>query len=673
MKRVQELVAEGVPQGLNRLRKNRTARTKTVPPRLKPDSFCGVCGTTKIVPSQKNRGFPQVAKTPGFSPSAAPLKSCPVTKLIPSAAQLMSWPVTGHAVQVQGFAGLRNETWGTRAFTKVLRSCTVTRLILVIALSAAPALAQGGSGTTNSTGSYRIAGAIVNAVTGEPLRQANVAVLDEKDGHTVASAMSDSDGRFALGMLAAAKYQLTASKRGYRSGFYDQHDEFNSAIVTGPGQDTEHLAFRLTPSASLRGVVTGDGGDPVEGARVMLFLLPRGMGRDFAKARGPEDSIAEADSTVTDDRGSYEFGNLDAGEYVLAVTAEPWYALHKPRANAAAQQGNENDAQLDVAYPVTYYDSTTDESSAVPIVLAGGSREEADINLHAVAALHLSVAVPRKQAGGIARPELRQSIFGTQISAESAGFLDALQTGEVEFTGVAPGHYELLQGDPPRTVELDAMASEQVDATAGTPTVSVAGLLRSDSGKAAPDDVNVFLYPLDSALHVGPMQGVAHKGQFRFESVPSGTWELAAWSSDSPVPILSIAANGTAHAGGTFTVADRPLAITVNAVLEETRIEGMVRKDGEAIAGVLVVLVPRNLVAFNGLVRRDQSNSDGSFALPHVAPGQYTLVAIESAWDLDRAGPEALARYLKKGVAVTVGGNPGALMQLSEPVVVQAR
>ena len=77
MKRVQELVAEGVPQGLNRLRKNRTARTKTVPPRLKPDSFCGVCGTTKIVPSQKNRGFPRSCKDPGF------FAVCGTTEVVP--------------------------------------------------------------------------------------------------------------------------------------------------------------------------------------------------------------------------------------------------------------------------------------------------------------------------------------------------------------------------------------------------------------------------------------------------------------------------------------------------------------------------------------------------------------------------------------------------------------
>ena len=69
-------------------------------------------------------------------------------------------------------------------------------------------------------------------------------------------------------------------------------------------------------------------------------------------------------------------------------------------------------------------------------------------------ALHLTIAVPRKPDGSLARPELQQTIFGTAISSESAGFIDALQTGSVEMSGIAPGHYELTQGEPPRIADL---------------------------------------------------------------------------------------------------------------------------------------------------------------------------------------------------------------------------
>ena len=119
--------------------------------------------------------------------------------------------------------------------------------------------------------------------------------------------------------------------------------------MTGPDQDTTHLEFKLTPGAVLRGVVTSDDGEPVAGARVMLFKRP--------KLPAAGERTAQVDAAITDDTGSYEIGDLAAGEYLLAVVADPWYAVHE------GTQAKRN-AALDVAYPVTYFDSTTEERSA---------------------------------------------------------------------------------------------------------------------------------------------------------------------------------------------------------------------------------------------------------------------------------------------------------------------
>ncbi len=48
------------------------------------------------------------------------------------------------------------------------------------------------------SGPYRIAGVLVNAATGEPVRRATVEALNEDDSHAVASCVTDNDGRFAL-------------------------------------------------------------------------------------------------------------------------------------------------------------------------------------------------------------------------------------------------------------------------------------------------------------------------------------------------------------------------------------------------------------------------------------------------------------------------------------------
>jgi len=55
------------------------------------------------------------------------------------------------------------------------------------------------------------------------------------------------------------------------------------------------------------------------------------------------------------------------------------------------------------------------------------------------------------------------------------------------------------------------------------------------------------------------------------------------------------------------------------------------------------------------LFRRDQSDSDGSFTLPDIVPGMYTVVAIADGWELEWTNPEVLKPYLAGGVKVEVG------------------
>ncbi len=547
-------------------------------------------------------------------------------------------------------------------------------VVLAVGLGVAGGVVTAGLRAQNAApaamaGAYRIAGQVVNSTTGEPVRRATVAALAEADSHIVASVQTDGDGRFALDSLPAGKYPLTACKRGYRTSFFDEHDEYNSAIVTGEGQDTGNLVFKLTPNAVLHGVVTGDGGDAVEGASVLLF--------ERTGAHGADERMNEVDATTTDDGGGYEFGGLAAGEYVLAVSASPWYAMH-PKPDP---QGGQGDASpLDVAYPVTYFDSTMDENAASPIVLAEGTRQEADIALHAVPALRLRVNVPRRTGSGIARPELRQIILGVQVSAESTGFLDALKLGSAEFSGLAPGQYQLTQGDPPRIASLDLTSSQDVDAASGSPAATVSGILRSSSGGALPEGVTVTLEPVGDRRGRAGVQAPAHRGEFHFDAVPAGTWSLGATTPSQALPVVAVSVSNRARdarsgggSGSQITVKDQPVMVAGTVSLSLARVEGFARRDGKGVAGAMVVLIPKSPSAYRALVRRDQSDSDGSFALRDVPAGQYSVVAIEDGWKLDWTEREAMTRYLTTGVEVTVPERAGAVINVPKPVAVQAR
>jgi hypothetical protein len=304
-------------------------------------------------------------------------------------------------------------------------------------------------------------------------------------------------------------------------------------------------------------------------------------------------------------------------------------------------------------------------------MLEAGSRQEANIALHAEPALRLQVAAPRK-GPGIVQPELRTMVFGVQVSAETAGGVDPVRTGLVEFRGIPPGHYELVQGDPPRISEIDATSNQVVDPNAGALAATVTGTLRTTNGALVPENVNVALEPV-SGQNQAILEINAHKGEFRFDAVPPGTWSVSASIQGNPLPVVAVAADGPAGASNQITVKGRPIAAFVTVSPSLSRVKGYARVDGKGVAGAMIVLVPRQPSAYHALVRRDQSDSDGSFSLRDVPAGRYTVVAIEDGWNLDWTDRATIARYLPRGLAVTVSGQAGADVALSEPVMVQQK
>jgi len=68
----------------------------------------------------------------------------------------------------------------------------------------------------------------------------------------------------------------------------------------------------------------------------------------------------------------------------------------------------------------------------------------------------------------------------------------------------------------------------------------------------------------------------------------------------------------------------------------------------------MIVLVPQDPRNNLPLFRRDQSDSDGTFTLSNVVPGQYSVLAIANGWDLEWANPNVLQPYLKSSQTIQV-------------------
>jgi protocatechuate 3,4-dioxygenase beta subunit len=514
----------------------------------------------------------------------------------------------------------------------------------------------------------RIAGTIGNAIGGNPLARARVTIADARNRQNVQSMITSEDGRFEFKQLSPGKYSLQGAKRGFIPAFYDEHEGFSTAIVTGVGLDTENLVLRLAPSAVLSGKILDELGDPVREATVSLYREDRqvGVGR-----------INKFRVVNTDDQGTYEFAHLDAGSYFISATAKPWYALHPVSSH---QPGTENlptliDQSLDAAYPTTYYGDSTEPDDATPIPIRGGDHLQADIHLHPVPALHLIFHIPENGNHNFTMPLLQKPSFDGVEDIEHNG-IQQVSPGEFEITGVAPGRYSVRmpgtgQGDQDNEVDLTTNGQE-VDMPTAQHTSTVKATIQVLGEAELPPQIELALR--NSKMRIVAWREMDAKGDVEFQNLAPGKYDVLAGSRPKAYSVVQMSSDGSVTAGHTLNVtAGASMTVALSLAGGAVNVEGFAKRAAKATSGAMVVLVPKDPEANRELFRRDQSDQDGSFLLRSIIPGSYTIVAIENGWDLDWSRPGVIAHYANHGQTITVTDHTQSTMHLTDPVEVQPR
>jgi protocatechuate 3,4-dioxygenase beta subunit len=538
----------------------------------------------------------------------------------------------------------------------------------------------------SEAGGFRIAGKVVSSTAGTPLPQTRVTISSVTDRSVVGSLLTTADGSFEFKHLVPGKYSLQAARRGFISSFYDQHERYNSAIVAGGEVDSEHLIFRLVPQAVLTGRVVDESGEPIRRANVTLYRQDQSLGVGL---------ISRFRADRTDDRGTYEFAGLPAGNYFISVNTRPWYALSArsiPNGDGTVTTP-EIPASFDVTYPTTYYPDTTESDDASPIPLRGGERLTADIHMSPVPALRILVRAPSDPQHGFGPPMLMKKEFDstrnvtnqlmTSVEDPAEGVraqnFSMLGPGLMELTGIPPGKYTAMMRDysaGPRSgamTEVDLTRSgQELDPSAGEPVSSAKLTVQIPGEPQFPAGLMLVLRGPDHKV-VSSSQ-VDPKGEAQLAGVPPGKYAVIAASPTRDYAVVRIATGGNQTAGHGLEI---PAGSTVEATVTLVRgagfVEGFAKSKGKGVAGAMVVLVPNDPEANSELFRRDQSDQDGSFSLQTVVPGQYTIVAIENGWDLNWSQPGVIAHYLPQGKKVMVGAGPQGTVHLAEPLEVQPR
>jgi len=534
--------------------------------------------------------------------------------------------------------------------------------VFVLSLVLAAQSIQAPTPSRTSTG-YPIAGITVSSTTGQPIASAHITVMAVEHSDFVKNVTSGAGGHFGFAGLPAGKYSLVASAHGFRSQGFNQHGDFFTGIVVGPAFDAGNLVFRLVPDAVIAGVVTDEDSEPVRNAAISLFLRSNDTGRQRTQQVG---------SAMSDDRGHYQFGHLAPGTYFVAVTARPWFAQYtnstEPQpAPADTQQAAEERAQLDIAYPMTFYPAAEDSSAASPIALHPGERVTADVSIRAVPAVHLHIKTGEADAPkghsittqGF--PRVSQRIFeGTIVpvnSAQAFGYV----AGQQEYAGLAPGRYLIEMSDPGSKhhagwyKEMDLSGTVDLDPRESPPLASVTGALILEGGTRPPGKIYVMLMNRISSENLTAEVTPQNTFDFGDTEIRPGRYDVAL----NNVPgfqVKSLLAKGAHLSGKTIEIGGGSVQVVITATHAVARLDGLVQHDDKPYAGAMVVLVPRDQAGNWSMFRRDQSDSDGTFTLHEVLPGSYTVIALENGWELDWAVPSALQPYLKNGTPVEVTG-----------------
>jgi Carboxypeptidase regulatory-like domain len=542
---------------------------------------------------------------------------------------------------------------------------------------------------SSDTTHYEITGVVINSVGGDPVPHCHLTPnLVGRRGPVGRGGFGirqfpaqdngfdcDLRGHFTVTLPSAGAWRLTASARGFVSQAFDEHEGYYSSdIVLTAEAPTKDIEFRLSPEATITGVVLDEAGEPVRNAQIMLQNVPP------PSPGGPQPVGATRGSARTDDRGMYELANLSPGEYRLSIHAVPWYTVGgQTLLPANANTDTSLDPSLDFAYPLTWFPGVSDASLAETIVLHAGDTRQADFHLVPIPSIHMRILTPPRvnNAPAPTVPIVQQigTGGGGQNFVQVTTRMD--QSGQIDVGGLTPGVYQVRLAGPNQEghsalVDVTANSARTLDLTAPSRDMARISLRfdsvadsDSNSGQGRNGGVQVTLIDTDTQRGSfssngteGGGPGLARRDQRdpsadRIIEVPPGRYEVVL-NGRPNIFLTGLTAKGAETAGRYVTVGAGESTLTVHVASGRASLSGIATLEGKPCVGAMVLLVPITIEDPNSItvLLRDQTNTDGSFELANIIPGQYILVAIDHGWQINWGDRSTLRRYLMQGVPV---------------------
>jgi hypothetical protein len=493
----------------------------------------------------------------------------------------------------------------------------------------------------------KLQGQVLNQVTGEPVRKANVSLKPEGGG-TNLKAVTDNEGKFAIENIDPGRYILA----GERQGFVTQN--YGASRPTGPGttlelkatQSIKDLAFKLTPQGVVAGRVLDDEGEPVSGVSVQVL--------QYRYIAGKKRLIPAATTLVlTNDLGEYRAPNLSPGRYYVATS---------PQKIAELQSGTERSATKGVqeGFIPTYYPNAADAATASAVDVGPGAEVRGiDLRLRKARVFKVSGKVMNGVTGTPLNPAMLMVYkreAGGMSTVPASMYMVQGDKGIFELRNLPPGGYALLAVSANPQDMMMSMSSldiaEQdiegmvINVGSGVElpvTAKLEGVQpppdqdnNKDASKPPDPATDLSNVRLVLQLDENPMASLStvqlgKDGKALFKRVnadkyklvvvglPQGTYLKAAKFGDRDA--LDSGIDLRQGAGGSLD-----LVIAAPAA----QISGVVHNDkGEPSPGAIITLVPKDAKARTDLSRSGTADQNGNIRMRGVVPGEYSVFAWE--------------------------------------------
>ena len=540
---------------------------------------------------------------------------------------------------------------------------TVT--VVLIGLAAwAQGSAQPGAVATRPEDLCAVAGQVVNASTGEPLRKASVTLrradAGPAGGPRAYAATTDASGGFAITGVEPGQYRLSARRTGFVDVAYGTRDHLKagSPLKLSAGQKLDNLRLSMPPNAVIAGKLVDEDGDPMAGVDVEALRLRYTQGRKQLSSYG---------SGVTNDIGEYRIAGLPAGRYFIAATARRGgFGPARSGRPAAAAESDE--------YVRTFYPGSADAASAAPLDATPGAVLRG-VDLAMAKGRTVTLRGRVTDASGVSaqggRSRVMVSLYPRQLGAAEGNRPSGVDAaGNFEIRGVAAGAYDLVAAIPQRGSAVSARLPLQVGHSSLdnlriviNPPLNLTGVVRIDSQTVTlPAGVQVSLRAREAG---GQFSGstdrtakAAADGSFTLAGVNPERYSLSLAGIPDGCYVKSVRLGGQEAAPGDLDLA-RAGGGTLEIVVSPTAglVAGVVQNDQQQpAAGASVVLVPqeperRELPQY---YRTATADDTGHFTVNSVEPGQYRVYAwpeVEAGAYLD---PDFLRPVESHGEPVTV-------------------